>query len=533
MRGVDVSAVSRKRGLAWLASAIIIVALPLAAYLGAEAWLRRSLQAHVDLRAAVILERMENAIARAALSLREAHAKGIQGCTAEDREALRLLVFESPVLKEVAILGPDGRILCNNIGNLVQITPASTAFVTRDPQLSLSIALARGPHGRALRVTLSAPGGPTTGGLIAVGLFIPYGDVQASDIGLALDVELLPRGRLVAVRGPGSIEGTPDVQGVRYSERFPLRIQATASEGAWRLKHGWVVGASAGSGFGLGLLIGGLILVGWRDRGPMAEMEKALRNGEFIPHYQPVVDIDTGRILGCEVLVRWRKPDGTIIPPGAFIGEAERSGFIFPLTLAIMRQAAEELGPLYAARPGLKCGFNLCAAHFMDEQVVNDVAAIFAHSELKLTQVLLEVTERDPLPDMDLARAIIAKFQEMGVRVALDDVGTGHGGMSYLLKLRVDVMKIDKLFIDALGAERLSTAIVDSLIDLAAHLNMEVIAEGVETFEQVEALRRRGVRSAQGYVFAPPLPGSSYRQLVEAMEPPVAVRPPVKTAIRG
>jgi sensor c-di-GMP phosphodiesterase-like protein len=169
----------------------------------------------------------------------------------------------------------------------------------------------------------------------------------------------------------------------------------------------------------------------------------------------------------------------------------------------------------------------------MDERVVHDVHAIFAHSELKLTQVLLEVTERDPLPDMDLARTIIAKFQEMGVRVALDDVGTGHGGMSYLLKLRVDVMKIDKLFIDALGAERLSTAIVDSLIDLAAHLNMEVIAEGVETFDQVEALRRRGVRSAQGYVFAPPLPGSSYRQLVEAMEPPVAVRPPVKTALRG
>ena len=531
--GVGVSAVSRKRGLVWLVPAILIVALPLAAYLGAETWLSRSLQTHVDLRATVILERMENAIARATLSLREAQTKKIEDCSAEDREALRLLVFESPVLKEIAVVGPGGGIRCNNIGSLVQITPASTPFVTRDPHLSLSIVLARGPHGRALRVTLSSPTGVTTGGLIAVGLFVPYGDIQSSDLGLALDVELLPRGRLVAVRGPGSIEGTPDVHGIRHSERYPIRIQATASEGAWRKKHGWVVKVSVGSGLGLGLVMSGLILLGWRDRGPMAEMEKALRNGEFIPHYQPVVDIDTGRILGCEALVRWRKPDGTIIPPSAFIGEAERSGFIFPLTLAIMRQAAEELGPVYADRPNLKCGFNLCAAHFMDERVVHDVHAIFAHSELKLTQVLLEVTERDPLPDMDLARTIIAKFQEMGVRVALDDVGTGHGGMSYLLKLRVDVMKIDKLFIDALGAERLSTAIVDSLIDLAAHLNMEVIAEGVETFDQVEALRRRGVRSAQGYVFAPPLPGSSYRQLVEAMEPPVAVRPPVKTALRG
>ncbi len=265
----------------------------------------------------------------------------------------------------------------------------------------------------------------------------------------------------------------------------------------------------------------------------MADMHRALRNGEFIPFYQPVIDLDTGRILGCEVLVRWRKPDGRLIPPGAFIGEAERTGFIFPMTLAVMRQAAAELGPTYASRPDLKCGFNLCAAHFRDERIVSDVMAIFSHSDVALSQVLLEVTERDPLPDMDGARKIIARFQEMGVKVALDDVGTGHGGMSYLLKLRVDVMKIDKLFIDALGSERQSTAIVDSLIDLAAHLNMEVIAEGVETFEQVEALRRRGVRSAQGYVFAPPLPGSSYCQLVQAMEPVAMPAPPIRKSLRG
>ncbi len=125
------SAVSRKRGLVWLVPAILIVALPLAAYLGAETWLSRSLQTHVDLRATVILERMENAIARATLSLREAQTKKIDDCSAEDREALRLLVFESPVLKEIAVVGPGGGIRCNNIGSLVQITPASTPFVTR------------------------------------------------------------------------------------------------------------------------------------------------------------------------------------------------------------------------------------------------------------------------------------------------------------------------------------------------------------------------------------------------------------------
>lgn len=516
-----------------MVSALLVAGLPMAAYFAAETWLHRSLRVQIAEKAAIVLGRMDNAIERATLSLQEAQARNIEFCNAADREALSLLVFESPVLKEIAVIGSDGRIRCNNIGSLVQITAASTPYVTRIPHLALSVALTRGPHGRALRLTLASPSGTLTGGIIAVGLFVPYGEVQVSNLGLGIDVELVPGGRLVSVHGPGGIGGTADVRAAILSEHYPVRVEVSASSGAWRQQKGWIVGAAVGSGLALGIALACLVLFGWRERGPVADMYRALRNGEFIPHYQPVIDLDTGRILGCEVLVRWRKPDGRLIPPGAFIGEAERSGFIFPLTLDLMRQAAEELGPTYATRPELKCGFNLCAAHFRDERIVGDVASIFSHSDLKLTQILLEVTERDPLPDMDGARAIIARFQEMGVRVALDDVGTGHGGMSYLLKLRVDVMKIDKLFIDALGAERQSTAIVDSLIDLAAHLNMEVIAEGVETFEQVEALRRRGVRAAQGYVFAPPLPGSSYCQLVQAMEPAKTQSAPLRKALRG
>ncbi len=528
-----VGTVSGRRGLVWLVAVLLAVATPVAAYLGSETWLARSLFTAVDSRAGLVLERIENAVERATAALREGQTRNLASCGAPEKEALRLLVFESPVLKEIAVLGPDGRLLCNNIGSLVQISPGSTAYPTREPGLDLAIALTRGPHGRALRLQLTSPSGDRLGGLIAVGLFVPYGDIQRSDLGKGIDIELVPGGRLVNIRGPGAVAGTPDVRSSRRSERYPIKIEYYASEGAWRQQKGWIVTASTAAGGALGVLLALLVLFGGRERGPMADMHRALRNGEFIPHYQPIIDLDTGRILGCEVLVRWRKPDGRLIPPGAFIGEAERTGFIFPMTLAVMRQAAAELGPTYSARPELKCGFNLCAAHFRDQTIVGDVEAIFSRSDVALTQVLLEVTERDPLPDMDAARQIIARFQEMGVRVALDDVGTGHGGMSYLLKLRVDVMKIDKLFIDALGSERQSTAIVDSLIDLAAHLNMEVVAEGVETFDQVEALRRRGVRAAQGYVFAPPLPGSSFCQLVQAMEPIAMPQPPVRKALRG
>lgn len=530
--GVGVKAVPRARGLVWLAAALIAVATPVLAYAAAEAWLARSAQAFVGGKAEMILERIDSAVDRAVLSLREARKTDIAACDWSALQTLRLMVFESPVLKELAVIGPDGGIRCNDIGSLAAISPASTPFPTHIPDLSMAVAAARGPYGRALRLMLHGPDGPTVGGLVAVGLFIPQRLLQTADVGLGIEMELVPGGRLVSVRGPGAVEGSAQIAAARRSLRYPVEVRATASEGAWRRQNDWVVTASVSSGAVLGLLLAGLNLYCRRERGPVAEMYRALRNGEFVPHYQPLIDIDTGRILGCEVLARWRKPDGTMIPPGAFIGEAEQSGFIFPLTLALMRQAVEDLGPTYAARPDLKCSFNLCAAHFRDKRIIGEVVSIFSNGELRLSQVLLEVTERDPLPDMDAARAIIARFQELGVRVALDDVGTGHGGMSYLLKLRVDVMKIDKIFIDALGAERQSTAIVDSLIDLAAHLNMEVIAEGVETFEQVEALRRRGVRSAQGYVFAPPLPASSYCQLVEAMEPAATVQEPERKALR-
>ena len=133
--------------------------------------------------------------------------------------------------------------------------------------------------------------------------------------------------------------------------------------------------------------------------------------------------------------------------------------------------------------------------------------------------MVLELTERDPIENFTETRRVIAAFQGLGMRIAIDDVGTGHAGLSYMLKLGVDIIKIDKMFVDALGVDRNSNTIVETLVDLAHNMRMDIIAEGVENFEQVMHLRELGIRHAQGYVFAPPLPGSSFLQLVEAIEP--------------
>ena len=277
--------------------------------------------------------------------------------------------------------------------------------------------------------------------------------------------------------------------------------------------------ATLGTGTGAALLLAVLVLGFWRPRENVAaELAKAIRNNEFVPYYQPVVDIVSARIVAAEVLVRWRKPDGSLVPPVRFIPLAESSGLIVELTRALMRRVCEEAGEVIGARPHFRVGFNLSAQHFADEIIVEDVKTIFGNSKIAFDQVLLEVTERQPLDNLTMARRVIAALQGLGTRVGIDDLGTGHSGLSYMLKLGVDFIKLDKMFVDAIETERYSTTIISTLVSLARDMRMDIIAEGVETFEQMQHLRERGIRKAQGYVFAPPLPGSSFLQLLAAAD---------------
>ena len=219
------------------------------------------------------------------------------------------------------------------------------------------------------------------------------------------------------------------------------------------------------------------------------------------------------------MLIRWRKPDGSILPPGAFIGLAEATGLAIPMTRALMMNVVDEMEDLHEMRPDLKLGINLFDDHFENLDIVEDIKEIFGPSKISYSQLMFEVTERQPLNDIERARIVIRNMRSLGCKVALDDAGTGHGGLAYLQQLGLDVIKIDKLFIDAIGTDSLSAPIVDSLINLAESLGMEVVAEGVEETLQVEYLREKGVSLAQGYLFAKPLPYETYKRLIERMVP--------------
>jgi sensor c-di-GMP phosphodiesterase-like protein len=279
----------------------------------------------------------------------------------------------------------------------------------------------------------------------------------------------------------------------------------------------------------IGMVVSGMIavailicalLIPWRQRSnPISEIEAGLVADEFIPYYQPIIDLNTGRMLGAEVLVRWRKPDGTIISPGAFIPLVESSGLVLDLTRSLMRQVCREAGQAIGRRPQMYIGFNIAPRHFTDSVILNDVGSIFEGAPIRLSQVVLELTERYEIENLSATRRVIAALQGLGCRISLDDVGTGHSGLSYILKLGVDIIKIDKLFVEAIKTERQSQAIVKTLVDLAGNLRMQIVAEGVEKADQVIYLREHGISAAQGFVFAPPLPGAAFLSLLEAMDP--------------
>jgi sensor c-di-GMP phosphodiesterase-like protein len=195
------------------------------------------------------------------------------------------------------------------------------------------------------------------------------------------------------------------------------------------------------------------------------------------------------------------------------------SGLIIEMTRTLMRRVCRDAGAVLGARPHLKIGFNLTARHFANEEIVDDVRKIFKHSLLKLTQIVLEVTERQPIENLTETRRVIARSRGSASRLRSTTLAPATAGCQYMLKLGVDIIKIDKLFIDSIGTDRHSNTIIETLIDLAQNMRMDVIAEGVESFEQVLQLRDLGIRAAQGFVFSPPLPCSAFLQLVETIDP--------------
>jgi sensor c-di-GMP phosphodiesterase-like protein len=490
---------------------------------GADAYIERQSSEEVRLSAQRAIARAEWRLGQAVAALTAIGQSALSTCADINAEALRQAILTTTPLKEIVVTDQFGVQHCTPAEAKIQSKLLSRELRTADDRVFLSVVRSNDAGGRALRVAWHRAGDALQlTAAIPSDVFLLDGAFNNA-AGVPVVRLMLTEGTLIAAASSvhESAEDRDTIRAANQSNRYPLLATASVSRAAALAEHSDLRAVSALAAAILALLTIALaLLLSSRSRAnPVAELERALEAGEFVPYYQPLVDLRTGAIIGAEVLMRWRKADGTIIPPATFIPLAESSGLILDMTRALMVAVRDEFSAVLGRRPGVKVAFNLTAGHFENDNIVAEVRDIFAASPIRMSQVVLEVTERQPLEDLLAARRVIAGLQDLGCKVAIDDVGTGHGGLSYMLKLAVNYIKMDKMFVDAIGTERYSATIIETLIDLARNMHMEVIAEGVETFDQIKFLRERGIFLCQGYAFAPPLPGPLFRQLLEAAHP--------------
>jgi diguanylate cyclase (GGDEF)-like protein len=251
------------------------------------------------------------------------------------------------------------------------------------------------------------------------------------------------------------------------------------------------------------------------------ELRRSVEDGDFLLHYQPLVDLDTLEIVGVEALIRWQHPTRGLLPPAEFIDVAEDTGLIVPLGRWVIEQATVDAAAWQPAsgRP-LSIAVNLSPRQLHDPELVEFAAKALDHAGLPAGALIIEITENLLLKDAELARSRLAALRALGIQVAVDDFGTGYSSLAYLDRYPVDILKIDRSFVDSLGDSAKSTALVRSIIDLATALGLDTIAEGVEDRHQLATLRSLGCHFAQGFFFARPRPAGEIVGLIQAARPP-------------
>lgn len=255
-----------------------------------------------------------------------------------------------------------------------------------------------------------------------------------------------------------------------------------------------------------------------------AELRRALAENQFLLYYQPQVDLTTGQIVGAEALLRWNRPGKGITAPGAFLARAEENGLILPINEWVLREACRELKAWHdAGLSRIRIAVNLSPVQFRKRTVPLLVAKVLAETGLEGQYLDLELTENIMMQDMNAVERDLHQLVELGVHLAIDDFGTGYSSLAYVKRFPVDRIKIDQSFVRNMVDDMNDAAIVRAIITLGHSLNVTVVAEGVETADQLARLHAEGCDEIQGYYFGKPMPAADFADLIRAGSP-IALR---------
>jgi len=232
-------------------------------------------------------------------------------------------------------------------------------------------------------------------------------------------------------------------------------------------------------------------------------------------HYQPKIRASTGEIIGLEALIRWRHPELGMVPPGSFIKLAEDTGLIIPIGNWVLHEAARQnIGWQRQGLPAVHVGVNIASSPFHKGNLAQYVAAVLQASRLEPCYLELEVTESMLMERLEEGLKTLFALKEMGVRLAIDDFGTGYSSLAYLKRFPLDSLKVDRSFIKDLPGDADDAAITKAIVAMAHSLKLEVVAEGVETTEQLAFLQQQGCDQIQGFLFSRPVPAEQVPELL-------------------
>ena len=246
-------------------------------------------------------------------------------------------------------------------------------------------------------------------------------------------------------------------------------------------------------------------------------LRKAIENNELVVFYQPLIDLSTNKVSGMEALLRWQHPERGMVSPGDFIPLAEETGLIEPIGDWVLRAACQQNKKWQdAGYPPVKVSVNMSARQFSKKNLVENITNILDETGLKPEYLGIEITESVIMQDVKSTISKLQKLHNMGISLSIDDFGTGYSSLSYLKLFPINDLKIDRSFVFNITTDSTDAAIALSIIVLAHSMNLNVVAEGVETMEQLEVLRKQGCDIVQGFLFSRPI---SAEEFVPFFEP--------------
>ncbi|MEO0382263.1 MAG: EAL domain-containing protein [Pseudomonadota bacterium] len=460
-----------------------------------------------------LIRRSEKAIDFVVIANSEFLVAGHSACDDAARNMLRQLVIDTGTVSDVYMVTPTG--VCSSFDQLSNPLPAASERATwveaRNPAYRIGKIDGHNSH----LIGVSWGFGTDLELVAAISADAILFDVLPNElrstgrVGLSIDEMLIADFVGAQAQERDASDWTSfTAMGSRYPLKADILVASEALS-SWRatvsvpIMLGWLALGSAVAGLSAWAASGG------RNR-HVADVVYALENNEIGPHFQPIVDLQTTTVIGCEALARWTKPDGEHISPGRFIPLIEQHGLNDKLLKIMVEKAAVGLREALQNDPDFYVSFNVTPDQLCRPGFAKVLTDLVEDNGLAPKQVCIEITERQEITSPENAASATAILREAGFRVAIDDAGTGHNGLAAIQMLDASVLKIDKFFIDHIAHDTRSTVMVDMLVSMAKRYGMKTVAEGVETQEQAEILQHAGVDSIQGFFYSRPVSAGDF-----------------------